>query len=79
MTRQEVCIKLFWHIGGYHAYPEGKHLRGVKLPAKLAAFFVEYHFALKEQLADELWVFTLGCVADISLRMSEGSLSFQGE
>lgn len=46
---------------------------------KLAAFFMEHHFYLKEQLTDKLWLFRLGYLTGVFLEINEMSLSLQGK
>ena len=38
-------------------------------------FFIEYHFCLKEQLIDALWLFRHGDLAGIFSKKNEASLS----
>lgn len=49
------------------------------LQAELAVFSMEYHFNFKEQMTGRRWLFRLGCLADIFLKMHKESLSYQGE
>ena len=44
--------------------------------AELASFLWAI---LKEQVADQLWLFRIGCLADIFLRMSIVNLLLQGK
>lgn len=42
-------------------------------------FFMEHHFYLKKKITDELWLFRVGCLADIFLKSCKVSLSFRGK
>lgn len=50
-----------------------------KLRSETLLFFMEYHFYLKGQVTDKLWLITLGCLADVFLKMKEMNLLFQGK
>lgn len=51
----------------------------IELKAELGAFFMRCHFCLRKWLTDKLWLFKLGYMADISLKMNGAGLSLKGK
>lgn len=46
-------------------YPGKAHVHLCELQAELAILFIKHHFYLKDQLADKLWLFRLGYLANM--------------